>query len=111
MPVLLPNSARAPRHARIACAEGIFDVFSPALRSTSLGQSRNPTRQRHAGVGFRTEDTGREAYPRTWGHRLGLVKGEFCRRMFRPLTRSKKQKLSMHSLPANVSRLQSTARK
>jgi hypothetical protein len=47
----------------------------------------------------------------TWGHRLGLAKGEFCRRMFRPLTRSKKQKLSMHSLPANVSRLQSTARK
>lgn len=42
MPVLLPNSARAPRHARIACAEGIFDVFSPALRSTSLGQRRNP---------------------------------------------------------------------
>lgn len=88
MPVLLPNSARAPRYARIACAEGIVGVFSPALRSTSLGQRRNPTRQRHAGVGFRTEDTGREAYPRTWGHRLGLVKGEFCRRMFRPLTRS-----------------------
>lgn len=55
MPILLPNSARAPRHARIACAEGIVGVFLPALRSTSLGQRRNPTRQRHAGVGFRTE--------------------------------------------------------
>lgn len=42
MPVLLPNSARAPRHARIACAEGIFDVFSPALRSPSLVKDAIP---------------------------------------------------------------------